>query len=120
MIRRPPRSTRTTTLFPYTTLFRSHKDELSKMGFEKYYRDFIISDDMLRQLVKIGEQNKVPADLKDLKKHKRIFQLNVKAQIARKVWGNSGFYPIFNEENEVLQQAIKLFDRIPDLDRGKM
>src|SRR3546814_10452129 len=27
MIRRPPRSTRTDTLFPYTTLFRSRKDE---------------------------------------------------------------------------------------------
>src|SRR3546814_13914434 len=26
MIRRPPRSTRTDTLFPYTTLFRSHRD----------------------------------------------------------------------------------------------
>src|SRR3546814_18024763 len=26
MIRRPPRSTRTDTLFPYTTLFRSHGD----------------------------------------------------------------------------------------------
>src|SRR3546814_7089194 len=26
MIRRPPRSTRTDTLFPYTTLFRSHSD----------------------------------------------------------------------------------------------
>src|SRR3546814_7263566 len=26
MIRRPPRSTRTDTLFPYTTLFRSEKD----------------------------------------------------------------------------------------------
>src|SRR3546814_5209995 len=26
MIRRPPRSTRTATLFPYTTLFRSHDD----------------------------------------------------------------------------------------------
>src|SRR3546814_10960639 len=26
MIRRPPRSTRTYTLFPYTTLFRSHVD----------------------------------------------------------------------------------------------
>src|SRR5881409_4525378 len=25
MIRRPPRSTRETTLFPYTTLFRSHR-----------------------------------------------------------------------------------------------
>src|SRR3546814_5598645 len=28
MIQRPPRSTRTDTLFPYTTLFRSHGDEL--------------------------------------------------------------------------------------------
>src|SRR3546814_19920579 len=31
MIRRPPRSTRTDTLFPYTTLFRSYRsDRLSK------------------------------------------------------------------------------------------
>src|SRR3546814_7261201 len=28
MIRRPPRSTRTDTLFPYTTLFRSRKDKI--------------------------------------------------------------------------------------------
>src|SRR3546814_4986241 len=31
MIRRPPRSTRTDTLFPYTTLFRSHA-ELDHVG----------------------------------------------------------------------------------------
>src|SRR3546814_8450121 len=32
MIRRPPRSTRTDTLFPYTTLFRSHAiDDLSRL-----------------------------------------------------------------------------------------
>src|SRR3546814_15099341 len=30
MIRRPPRSTRTDTLFPYTTLFRSHLDEFEQ------------------------------------------------------------------------------------------
>src|SRR3546814_19884928 len=29
MIRRPPRSTRTDTLFPYTTLFRSHREPCS-------------------------------------------------------------------------------------------
>src|SRR3546814_8894765 len=40
MIRRPPRSTRTDTLFPYTTLFRSghrdknfHKDMMIRRGF---------------------------------------------------------------------------------------
>src|SRR3546814_13304624 len=34
MIRRPPRSTRTDTLFPYTTLFRSHWD-----AFWRFYRN---------------------------------------------------------------------------------
>src|SRR3546814_12730703 len=33
MIRRPPRSTRTDTLFPYTTLFRSRKSLLSHLRF---------------------------------------------------------------------------------------
>src|SRR3546814_12916960 len=32
MIRRPPRSTRTDTLFPYTTLFRSHRVGLKPEG----------------------------------------------------------------------------------------
>src|SRR3546814_4259811 len=37
MIRRPPRSTRTDTLFPYTTLFRSDPNEPQDL----YPRDFI-------------------------------------------------------------------------------
>src|SRR3546814_5694204 len=32
MIRRPPRSTRTDTLFPYTTLFRSPGDEITSFN----------------------------------------------------------------------------------------
>src|SRR3546814_8637009 len=41
MIRRPPRSTRTDTLFPYTTLFRSTldpRDRLSKLEHVLYPR----------------------------------------------------------------------------------
>src|SRR3546814_5372986 len=32
MIRQPPRSTRTDTLFPYTTLFRSRSDQFKAIG----------------------------------------------------------------------------------------
>src|SRR3546814_9103149 len=35
MIRRPPRSTRTDTLFPYTTLFRSLLEDLQKLPSDK-------------------------------------------------------------------------------------
>src|SRR3546814_2154880 len=40
MIRRPPRSTRTDTLFPYTTLFRSGGDIVHRTGpIERHQRD---------------------------------------------------------------------------------
>src|SRR3546814_4550533 len=43
MIRRPPRSTRTDTLFPYTTLFRSHLihpfAQLAERGGQRWARD---------------------------------------------------------------------------------
>src|SRR3546814_12048396 len=35
MIRRPPRSTRTDTLFPYTTLFRSRRGPRPRVGLDQ-------------------------------------------------------------------------------------
>src|SRR3546814_1841740 len=45
MIRRPPRSTRTDTLFPYTTLFRSSANK----SFERQL-DFRVGDGIFRKL----------------------------------------------------------------------
>src|SRR3546814_13890606 len=39
MIRRPPRSTRTDTLFPYTTLFRSFVARTDRMGIARQIAD---------------------------------------------------------------------------------
>jgi len=93
---------------------------LEDLGYEKYYMAFDITDKMLSDLVAFGEEAGVKADLEDMNKHKELFQLHVKAQIARKVWQNEGFYPIFNETNEILQQAVKLFDRAEDLKRSDL
>src|SRR3546814_9414320 len=38
MIRRPPRSTRTDTLFPYTTLFRSHIGQQCRRSARSQFR----------------------------------------------------------------------------------
>src|SRR3546814_15156309 len=38
MIRRPPRSTRTATLFPYTTLFRSPARKTARLALERHAR----------------------------------------------------------------------------------
>src|SRR3546814_12592502 len=49
MILRPPRSTRTDTLFPYTTLFRSHVDRLARPSListkrEDYAREELVAE----------------------------------------------------------------------------
>src|SRR3546814_2930852 len=38
MIRRPPRSTRTDTLFPYTTLFRSREPDAHRTAADRQHR----------------------------------------------------------------------------------
>ena len=76
---------------------------------------------MLADLVKVGERNSVKPDQREISKKKKLFQVHVKAQIARKLWSNEGFFPVINETNEIFLQAVKLFDRIPsELDRTRM
>src|SRR3546814_9893557 len=49
MIRRPPRSTRTDTLFPYTTLFRS-SDKILR-GYDEQIRDRLLQISMTKGIV---------------------------------------------------------------------
>src|SRR3546814_17452557 len=60
MIRRPPRSTRTDTLFPYTTLFRSMLDYVLVKGPADYRLRFPPTDDGrvfdIKSAVEIGRR----------------------------------------------------------------
>lgn len=111
----------TTTIYEYAFKYaEKHKKDLEDKGFDAFYTRFKITDEMLNDLVKLGQQKKLKPDYEELRLKKRLFQVHVKAQIARKVWGNDGLYPIMNETNEVFQQALKLFDRIPELKNTKL
>src|SRR3546814_8125887 len=71
MIRRPPRSTRTDTLFPYTTLFRSHQ-HVARAGL---HRQAVERVDVVRQadsiavglaLVAVGRSEEHTSELQSL------------------------------------------------------
>ncbi len=97
-----------------------NKNALKEKGYPDYLQNFDVTQSMINNIIEMGRKNKIEPDYKDLQKNKRLFHIYIKAEVARNVWGNESFYPIFNETNEVLQQAIKLFDRIPELNRNKM
>src|SRR3546814_6447646 len=74
MIRRPPRSTRTDTLFPYTTLFRSRQLRSEVEGYTNFVRrgssqtsniDTACSD-QLSQIVRIVDSEEHTSELQSL------------------------------------------------------
>ncbi|HRK53667.1 MAG TPA: S41 family peptidase [Cyclobacteriaceae bacterium] len=95
-----------------------NKARLEKMGFKEFYHGFKVNDAMYADLVSVGKRNSINPNWTDLNKNKKVFEIFLKANIARRIWGSESFYPIFNETNEILQQALQLFDQIPD--RSKM
>jgi carboxyl-terminal processing protease len=111
-----------TSIQEFTFAFgESHKEELLEKGFDHFLHQFIVTDAMLNELIKVGERNKVKPDNKELRKKEKLIKVHMKAQIARKLWSNEGYFPVLNETNEIFLQALKLFDRIPkELDRTEM
>src|SRR3546814_2868444 len=65
MIRRPPRSTRTDTLFPYTTLFRSLSNlqviwrQVSKVSGSAHYSHRIAFDRFVKLWISSGERQQM-------------------------------------------------------------
>jgi carboxyl-terminal processing protease len=97
-----------------------NKTSMEAMTWENFYTTFTVSDQMLNDLMKVGESNQIKRNAKEVERNKKLFQVHVKANIARKFWKTSGYYQVMNQNNAILQQALKLFDRIPELERSKM
>jgi len=69
----------------------------------------------LKQLIQIGERNKVPYEEKDFQKSKEYLKTLIKAHMSRNIYDDNAFYKVINDINEVYQQAIRLFDEAEKL-----
>ena len=95
--------------------YEKHRKELEAMDYKTYYQNFKVTDEMLQELNKTAKSLGVEYDEKDFTRSKTLIKNNTKALIARSVWENKGSFPIFNENNEVFQKALELFDEAEKL-----
>src|SRR3546814_3503710 len=63
MIRLPPRSTRTDTLFPYTTLFRSSEDKSMSTKDSESHPDYFFTFNRLLSTLCVQEFNRIKHEL---------------------------------------------------------
>lgn len=104
------------TLRQYTfSYYEENQKMLKNMGMEGFINNFQVTDKMLNELTNLAETNNVEFNEEGFNKSKDLIKLYSKAYIARNIWNNEGFYPIFNQQNEVFLEALKLFDRAETL-----
>ncbi|MBV6640488.1 MAG: S41 family peptidase [Cyclobacteriaceae bacterium] len=95
--------------------FEANKEKLERYSLEQYISDFKVTDKMMDDLLKLSIQNGVPKDERGFEKSRELIRVYTKAFIARSVWDNKGFYPIFNEQDEIFQKAVSLVDEAESL-----
>ncbi|WP_367113551.1 S41 family peptidase [Sporocytophaga sp.] len=99
--------------------YSNNKEELQKMTFEEFKKTFTVTDKMLKEVVDLATRSGVKFKESDFNKSKNMLKNNIKAYIGRSVWGNSGFYPIINETDEIYLSALKQWDKAKEIELGK-
>jgi len=87
--------------------YSSNKEKLETMDIESYKSNFEVSEKMLNEVVNMSTAAGVKFRPKEYNKSKEYLKTNIKAYIARSIWGNDGFYPILNASDEDFIQAMK-------------
>ena len=87
-----------------------HREKLKAMTYEAYCKNFKIADVMLSQLYAQTEAAGIPSEEKVLRIAKPRLKLYIKAYIADCIWREQGFYPIYHQEDDIVQKALQLFD----------
>ena len=85
----------------------SHRDELVAYGSpEKYISDFVITQKLIDQLIAFADEKGVPFNEKGYARSKKLITKRLKAYIARNVWSDEGFYPIWNSDDPTIKAAM--------------
>jgi len=98
----------------YTLEFRENNEQLESMSFTQFNETFEVTEQMLQDVIDIGNQNGARFREGQFQKSKRLLAYLIKAQIARDFYTQDDFYKVFNQTNEVYLKALELLNN-PDL-----
>lgn len=73
---------------------------------------WLSGQDLIPKFVRFAEQNGVPANRKQLEISEKVIHVQVRAYIARNMLDNKGFYPVWQEIDKTLLDALKYIESI--------
>lgn len=85
---------------------------------EDFCSRFSVSDDMVEELTQLGFREKVEINKEELKTSAPLIRRVLKSMIARDLWTMDAYFRVYNEENDIVQEALRiisddaLYDRV--------
>jgi carboxyl-terminal processing protease len=98
--------------------YNDNRKTLEKMSLDRFNKSFMVTDNMLQDMLRVAAQSEVAFDEAQFNRSKELLRNNLKAFIGRSVYGNTGFYPVLHEKDEEFQQALKQFGQAQRLAKG--
>ncbi|MFN8438746.1 MAG: S41 family peptidase [Cytophagales bacterium] len=96
----------------------NNKSTLENLGFTNFKTSFEVSKKMMDDFLKLAEKSGVKFDKKQFDRSEKTIKNNLKAFIARGIWKNEGFYPIFNESDEIYTRGLMMFEKAKEIEEG--
>lgn len=75
---------------------------------EDFCNRFSVSDDMVEELTQLGLREKVEINKEELKTSAPLIRRVLKAMIARDLWTMDAYFRVYNEENDIVQEALRI------------
>ena len=98
-------------------LIDRHRQEWLKKyrTFEQFNRKFEVTDEMLEELVALGERMKILFNEEQYKTALPLIKTQIKALLARDIWDMSEYFQVINTLSESMNKAVELLSE-PEMD----
>ena len=90
----------------------SHRKELMNKykKVDQFVEEFAVTDDMLAELLKMGETEKVKYNEEQYRKSKGLIALQIKALIARDMFDTAAYFRVMNPRNPSFVKAMEIIN----------
>jgi len=82
--------------------------------FNSFKENFVVSDEILHELIAYGEKENIELVEEDYILSKHDMSVQLKALIARDLWDTSEYYEIMNQNDEVFKKAVEVINEWKD------
>ena len=87
-----------------------HREELTALGDYKKFVSFYnqIKNKVVAEFVEYAKEQGIDKNEKSFNRSKQRIEDRLRAQIARNIWDDAAFYPLWNEADQTIKEALKI------------